>query len=112
LKHERSAGGKAEADDGQGHVARHRTGIQLSDILSELQWPRHACKSRVAVATNDQGFSIMKSDLNRIIAMLEDVKTSLEEIRGDSEDERLKDLENILGQIIDELEAPNEGKSD
>jgi hypothetical protein len=47
-------------------------------------------------------------DMNKIIGKLEDAKTSLEEIRDNSDDDRLKEIEDTVGEVIDELEAPNE----
>jgi hypothetical protein len=56
------------------------------------------------------------ADMNKIIGKLEDAKTSLEEIRDSSEDDRLKDIEHTIGEVIDELEGPNastnEGKGE
>lgn len=47
------------------------------------------------------------ADMNKIIGKLEDAKTSLEEIRDNSEDDRLKEIEDTIGEVIDELEGPN-----
>ena len=47
------------------------------------------------------------ADMNKIIGKLEDAKTSLEEINDTSEDDRLKDVEDTIGEVIDELEGPN-----
>jgi hypothetical protein len=56
------------------------------------------------------------ANMNKIIGKLEDAKTSLEEIRDSSEDDRLKDVEDTIGEVIDELEGPNastnEGKEE
>ena len=49
----------------------------------------------------------LMADMNKIIGKLEDAKTSLEEIRDNSEDDRLKDIEDTIGEVIDELEGPN-----
>ena len=46
-----------------------------------------------------------KLDLNKIIGKLEDAKTSVEEVRSDKPDERLKGVESMLAKVIDELEG-------
>jgi hypothetical protein len=50
----------------------------------------------------------LMADMNKIIGKLEDAKTSLEEIRDNSDDDRLEEIEETVGEVIDELEAPNE----
>ena len=49
----------------------------------------------------------LMADMNKIIGKLEDAKTSLEELRDNSEDDRLKDIEDTIGEVIDELEGPS-----
>jgi hypothetical protein len=50
-------------------------------------------------------------DLNKIIGKLEDAKTTVEEVRVDiPKEDRLEDVEDALGQIIDELETINDEK--
>jgi hypothetical protein len=52
------------------------------------------------------------ADMNKIIGKLEDAKTSLEELRDNSEDDRLKEIEDTVGEVIDELEAANESEGE